>query len=38
METSDGWMDLEPISGTFVVNVGELLELATDDYFRADVH
>lgn len=38
VETADGWLDIPPVPGTFVVNVGELLELATDGYFRADVH
>ncbi|SMH62222.1 isopenicillin N synthase family dioxygenase [Azospirillum agricola] len=37
-ETADGWVDVPPIPGTFVVNAGELLELATDGYFRAAVH
>lgn len=37
-ETPDGWVDVPPIPGTFVVNAGELLELATDGYFRAAVH
>ncbi len=38
VESADGWLDVVPVPGTFVVNVGELLELATDGYFRADVH
>lgn len=37
-ETDQGWVDVPPIPGTFVVNAGELLELATDGYFRAAVH
>lgn len=37
-ETPDGWVDVPPVPGTFVVNAGELLELATDGYFRAAVH
>ena len=32
------WLDAEPIDGTFVVNIGELLELATNGYLRATVH
>ena len=32
------WIDAPPIPGTFVVNTGELLELATDGYVRATVH
>jgi len=38
VETADGWVDLPPIPGTFVVNVSEQLELATDGYLRANVH
>ncbi|TCV92991.1 isopenicillin N synthase family dioxygenase [Biostraticola tofi] len=32
------WIDAVPIPGTFVVNIGELLELATNGYLRATVH
>jgi isopenicillin N synthase-like dioxygenase len=38
VETADGWIDVEPRSGTFVVNIGELLELASDGYLRATLH
>lgn len=38
VETADGWIDAPPIPGTFVVNIGELLELASDGYLRANVH
>jgi isopenicillin N synthase-like dioxygenase len=38
VETPDGWVDIPPVPGTFVVNVSELLELASDGYFRANVH
>lgn len=27
-----------PLAGSFVVNIGELLELATNGYLRATVH
>jgi len=33
-----GWIDAEPRAGTFVVNIGELLEMATDGYLKATVH
>ncbi len=36
--TDTGWVTAEPIPGTFVINIGELLELATDGYLRATVH
>lgn len=32
------WVDVLPINDTFVVNLGELLELATNGYLRATVH
>ena len=39
VEGLDGrWIDAPPIAGSFVVNIGELLELATDGYLRATVH
>ncbi|AWK89299.1 2-oxobutyrate oxidase (plasmid) [Azospirillum thermophilum] len=38
IETPAGWLDVPPRPGTVVVNAGELLELATDGYFRAAVH
>ncbi len=34
----DRWVDAVPVPGTFVVNIGELLELATNGYLRATVH
>ena len=34
----DRWVDALPIEGSFVVNIGELLELATNGYLRATVH
>lgn len=37
-EDGDGWIDAKPIAGTFVVNIGELLELASDGYLRATMH
>ncbi|MEB8478606.1 isopenicillin N synthase family dioxygenase [Cronobacter malonaticus] len=34
----DEWIDAAPLPGSFVVNIGELLELATNGYLRATVH
>ncbi|MDW1273004.1 hypothetical protein R7G67_27385, partial [Klebsiella pneumoniae] len=31
------WIDAVPLAGSFVVNIGELLELATNGYLRATV-
>ncbi len=33
-----GWIDAPPRAGSFVVNTGELLELASNGYLRATVH
>lgn len=39
VQREDGkWVDAPPIPGTFVINTGELLELATNGFVRADVH
>lgn len=39
VEVSEGeWIDASPRAGSFVVNIGELLELATNGYLRATVH
>ena len=39
VQSEDGtWVDAPPIPGTFVVNTGELLELATNGFVRADIH
>jgi isopenicillin N synthase-like dioxygenase len=32
------WVDVPPRAGAYVVNVGELLELATDGYLKATLH
>lgn len=33
-----GWVAVPPLEGTLVVNIGELLELASDGYLRATNH
>jgi isopenicillin N synthase-like dioxygenase len=38
VETPLGWIDVPPRAGTFVINIGELLELASDGYLRATMH
>ena len=38
VETESGWIDAAPVPGTFIVNVGEVLEMASDGYLRATVH
>jgi isopenicillin N synthase-like dioxygenase len=39
VQSEDGrWIEAPPIPGNFVVNTGELLELATNGFVRADIH
>lgn len=38
VEGEAGWISAEPVEGAFVVNIGELLELASNGYLRATVH
>lgn len=38
VEGPDGWIDVPPADDAFVVNIGELLEVATDGYLRATNH
>jgi isopenicillin N synthase-like dioxygenase len=33
-----GWVDVAPVDGAFIVNIGELLEVATRGYLRATEH
>jgi isopenicillin N synthase-like dioxygenase len=35
---SGAWIDATPLADSFVVNIGELLELATNGYLRATIH
>lgn len=38
VEKDGEWIDAPPIPGGFVVNIGELLEYASDGYLKATVH
>ncbi|QNG19957.1 isopenicillin N synthase family oxygenase [Rhodococcus triatomae] len=38
VERDGRWQDVDPIPGHFVVNIGELLEIATDGYLKATTH
>lgn len=38
VESDDGWIDAPPLPGSFVVNIGEILELASNGVLRANVH
>lgn len=35
---ADGWVDVPPLRGAFIVNIGEMLEVGTDGYLRATEH
>jgi len=38
VETEHGWIDIPPTENAFVINIGEILELATNGYLRATQH
>ncbi|WP_353988662.1 isopenicillin N synthase family dioxygenase [Ruicaihuangia caeni] len=38
VERDGQWIDAPPVSGAFVVNIGELLEIATNGYLKATMH
>jgi isopenicillin N synthase-like dioxygenase len=38
VETAQGWVNVAPRAGALIVNIGELLELASDGYLRATLH
>lgn len=38
VEGPDGWIGAPPLRGSFIINIGELLEMASNGYFRATVH
>jgi len=38
VEGEDGWIDAPPLQGSFIVNIGEILELASNGFLRANVH
>jgi isopenicillin N synthase-like dioxygenase len=38
VEHEGSWIDAPSIPGAFVVNIGEMLELATDGYLKATLH
>ena len=38
VQYQNGWLDAPPLPGAFVVNIGELLEVATNGYLNATLH
>lgn len=38
VERDGRWLDVDPLPGHFIVNIGELLEVATGGYLKATVH
>lgn len=38
VEYDGSWVNVDPLPGTLVVNIGELLELASNGYLRATIH
>ena len=37
-DPDEGWIDVPPLDGAFIVNIGEMLEVATRGYLRATEH
>lgn len=38
VKTDNGWIDIAPLEDAFVINIGEVFELATNGYLRANIH
>lgn len=38
VRTDAGYVDVDPLPGALIVNIGEMLEIATDGYLRATEH
>lgn len=38
LSREDGWIDVPPVNGTIVVNLGDTLQVQTNDVYRAAVH
>ena len=38
VETASGWIDVTPIDGALVVNVGDMMQIWSNDRYRAAVH
>ncbi|WP_294540965.1 2-oxoglutarate and iron-dependent oxygenase domain-containing protein [uncultured Rhodoblastus sp.] len=38
VEAESGWIDAPPLAGSFIVNIGEILEIATSGFLRATLH
>lgn len=38
VQTDNGWLSIPPLADAFVVNIGELLELASNGYLKATNH
>lgn len=38
VKRDDGWIEVDPLPGAFIVNIGEMLEIASGGYLRATEH
>jgi len=37
-EAADGWFDIEPIDGAVVINIGDMVQVLTNDRYKAAMH
>lgn len=38
VDTQDGWIDVEPLAGALVVNTGDMMQVWSNDQYRAALH
>lgn len=38
VRTDDGWVDVEPVDGALVVNIGDMMQVWSNDRYRSPVH
>lgn len=38
VRTADGWIDVEPIAGALVVNIGDMMQVWSNDRYQSPIH